>query len=267
MQAFTQFIQSEKIHWLDTFLVVLNAVIITFYNLAIFSSIPNIYSMLGIVSYGFLYFFILLEFLRFITSPKKFFHDHRNIFTLFVLGVAVSLKNPDLTILLIFSSLRTLRLINYFPKTRHLIDALFHALPGVINLIVLILVSYFVFAVLATNMYGEKVPELWGSIPQSLLSLQQIMLGDDWGNNLRATLKHYPYAWLFSTVFLVLTSFVLLNVFVGVIVDSMQAAEEGNNSDNETIALKKELSLLRKELQKLQDTCTNITVSLSKKNF
>jgi len=120
------------------------------------------------------------------------------------------------------------------------------------NLLLLILISYFIFAVLATNMYGEKVPELWGSIPQSLLSLQQIMLGDDWGNNLRATLKFYPYAWIFSSAFLIVVTFILLNVFVGVIVDAMQTAEEGDDPDSNTDALQKELQALRKDMEAIK---------------
>lgn len=239
-------------HWGDTALVVMNALVITLYNMAVFSQNPPIHQFLGQVTSIFLYILIGAEIIRLIMYGTSFLKDHRNIFVILVLGAAFILKLPELTILLLFNTLRTLRVIDLFPKTRHVIDTLFHALPGVMNLLLLIILSYFIFAVLATNLYSEYVPELWGSIPQSLLSLQQIMLGDDWGNNLRATLRFYPYAWIFSTAFLVVVTFILLNVFVGVIVDAMQTAEEGEGGPDEIDILLKEIKRLRQDITQIK---------------
>ena len=100
------------------------------------------------------------------------------------------------------------------------------------------------------------MPDLWGTIPQSMLSLQQIMLGDDWGNNLRATGKFYPYAWVFSTAFLIVVTFVLLNVFVGVIVDAMQTAEEGDDSDEKMQALQQELKSIKHDIALIKKAVT-----------
>ncbi|WP_032113031.1 ion transporter [Candidatus Paracaedibacter symbiosus] len=235
-------------HWLDTVLVTVNALVITLFNMAIFVPYPELHQFLKALIPIFLYVFVCEEMIRIIVFRGKFFKDHRNLFVVAVLVAAVSLQIPDLTILLLFNSLRALRLLSS-PKTRHVIDTLFHSIPGAMNLLLLILIAYFIFAVLATNLYGEKVPELWGTIPQSLLSLQQIMLGDDWGNNLRATLKFYPYAWIFSTAFLIVVTFILLNVFIGVIVDAMQTAEEEGDSDSDLNALKKEIKMVRKDIE------------------
>lgn len=249
MQAIRHFLNSPTMHWFDAFLVVANALVITLFNTAAFIKNPDLHANLDLLIHVFLYAFAALEIWRIAIFRADFFKDHRNIFVVLVLIAAFSFNIPDLTILLLFNSLRAFRLLDFFPKTRHVIDTLFHAIPGSINLLLLILIAYFIFAVLATNMYGEKVPELWGSISQSLLSLQQIMLGDDWGNNLRATLKFYPYAWIFSTAFLIVVTFILLNVFVGVIVDAMQTAEEGSNSESDMDALQKEIQTLRKDIE------------------
>lgn len=249
MQTIRHFFNSPTMHWFDTFLVIINALVITLFNTATFMQEPSVHANLGLLVYVFLYVFIAIEICRIVIFGANYFKDHRSIFVVLVLISTLSLNIPDLTILLLFNSLRALRLLDFFPKTRHVIDTLFHSIPGAINLLLLILIAYFIFAVLATNMYGEKVPELWGSIPQSLLSLQQIMLGDDWGNNLRATLKFYPYAWIFSSAFLIVVTFILLNVFVGVIVDAMQTAEEGGDSNSGMDALQNEIKALRQDME------------------
>lgn len=253
MQAKHHFFNSPTMHWIETILVVINAVVITLFNMSAFGSDSSLHATLGTLVYIFLGIFILIEIGRIIAFRSSFLKDHRNIFVVLVLVSALVLNIPDLTILLLFNSLRALRLLNLFPKTRHVIDTLFHAIPGSMNLLVLILISFFIFAVLATNMYGEKVPELWGNIPQSLLSLQQVMLGDNWGDNLRATLKFYPYAWVFSTAFLIIVSFILLSVFVGIIVDAMQTAQKGEDEAEDAIeVVKKELKALRKDIEAIK---------------
>lgn len=238
----------SAVHWLDTALVIINAVIVTLFNMAVFKDNLPVYEALGQLIPIFLYLFVVIEVIRVLLLKGEYFKDHRNIFVVLVLIGAFAFHIPELTILLLFNVLRTLRILALFPKTRHVIDTLFHALPGAMNLLFLILIAFVVFAVLATNLYGDKVPDLWGTIPQSLLSLQQIMLGDDWGNNLRATLKFYPYAWAFSTGFLIVVTFILLNVFVGVIVDAMQTAEEGDDSDEQMQALQQEIKSLKDDI-------------------
>lgn len=174
-----------------------------------------------------------------------------NLFSFAVLGVSFIFKAPELTVLLLFHFYRSLRIVGS-KKTRHVIDTLFHTIPGVLNLLFLICIAYFAFAVLGTYLFGAKVPHLWGTIGQSLLSLQQAMLGDDWGNNLRDTLKFYPYAWVFSTAFLIIMTFILLNVFIGVIVDAMQTAEQGEDKEEEGEGLKKEMVSLRNDIHALK---------------
>jgi len=249
--------QAESaVHWIDTILVVINAIIITLFNMAVFKETSAVHEMLGQLISVVLYVFVLIEIIQVCLLKGDYFRDHRNIFVIAILIAAFALHIPELTILLLFNVLRTFRILDLFPKTRHVIDTLFHAFPGSVNLLFLILIAFFVFAVLATNLYGEKVPDLWGTIPQSMLSLQQIMLGDDWGNNLRATGKFYPYAWVFSTAFLIVVTFVLLNVFVGVIVDAMQTAEEGDDSDEKMQSLQQEIKSIKHDIALIKKAVT-----------
>lgn len=213
-----------SMHWIDSALVLINALCISV------GLLPNLSvdqrGILAWVIYGFMVFFSLELIVRFFSLGLAFFKDHRNIFSILVLGLAFGLKMPELSILLVFRFLRAARTLHFIPKTRHIIDTLFHTLPGVINLLILILICFSVFAVLGTKLFGPEVPDLWGTVTQSMITLQQIILADDWGNNLRTTTKAYPYAWVFFTGFLILMGFILLNLFIGIIIDAMQRAQE-----------------------------------------
>lgn len=254
----SHFINTPIAHWIDTALVTINAILVCLFNMEIFEHGSEIHAFIGQAIIFFLCIFVVGELIRLYILKLDFFKDHRNIFCAAVLIVAIALRKPDLTILLLFNSFRALRLLTS-KKTRHIIDALFHAIPGALNLLILIIMAFFIFAVLGTNLFGEHVPKLWGTITQSLLSLQQIMVGDNWGSNLEETMKFYPYAWIFSTAFLILVTFILLNVFIGVIVDAMQAAAEENDAvvDDDIHALKNEISSLRKDINLIKAAVTS----------
>jgi voltage-gated sodium channel len=101
---------------------------------------------------------------------------------------------------------------------------------------------------------------LWGALPQSLISLQQMSLSDDWGTNLRATMAQYPYAWIFFQIFLIIMTYMLLNLFIGIIVDAMQSAQQGSNkSVDPNQQILKELADLKKQVALLTQSHLSIS--------
>jgi voltage-gated sodium channel len=211
-------------HWVYTFILILNSLLITVKIVPEISDEYIPYINTGII---FILIFIIGEICwRLKVEGKKFFKSYRNLYTLFVLAIVGVTGRLELTILFLLSSLKALRTIHFIPKTRHLIEALVHAIPGVANLIILICMVFFVFAVVGTNLFGEKVPQFWGTLGQALISLQQMSLADDWGIGMRATVAKYPGAWIFFEIFLILMTYILLNVFVAIIVDAVQASQE-----------------------------------------
>ncbi|MBL0942483.1 MAG: ion transporter [Alphaproteobacteria bacterium] len=218
------FLNSNLMHWIDTGLLFINLGVVALENRL--SVQGHDFILLQKALHIFVIIFIAEAAIRILVNGRQFFADHRNYFTLVVLGSCVYFNRPALTILLAFRSLRAWRTLAFIPKTRHVIDALYHAIPGVVNIIFLIVFVFTIFTILGVYLFGSQVPDLWGDYSQSFTTLQQIMLSDDWGDNLRATSKFYPHSWIFFLSFLTLITFVLLNLFIGVIVDAMQTAQE-----------------------------------------
>jgi voltage-gated sodium channel len=122
--------------------------------------------------------------------------------------------------------LRVLRLISVVPSLRNVVEAMLGALPGMGSIVLLMLLIYYVFAVMAVKLFGEVMPEQFGDLGSAALTLFQLMAMDDFGNVVRQAMEHKPLAWLFFFPFTLIATFVVLNLFIGVIVDSIQTLRE-----------------------------------------
>jgi voltage-gated sodium channel len=152
------------------------------------------------------------------------------------------------------------------------VDALFRAIPGMASIIAVLALIFYVGAVLATMLFGQFDPPLdpddnmqawFGSIGASMYTLFQIMTLESWSMGIvRPTMELYPWSWAFFVPFIVLTSFAVLNLFIGIIVDSMQRQHEAEaeasraqiraSAHEERAALAEELRGLRTEIAELR---------------
>ena len=100
---------------------------------------------------------------------------------------------------------------------------------------VIILLIFYISAVLVTNFFGSKFENWFGTIGDSMYSLFQIMTLESWSMGIvRPVMEEYPYAWAFFVPFILITTFAVLNLFIGIIVDAMQhqTIEDENKNNN-----------------------------------
>ena len=188
-----------------------------------------------------------------------FFRDGWNIFDFLVVGIALLPASGPLAVLRTLRILRVLRLMSVVPQMRTVIQALITAIPGMISIIGLITLIFYVSAVLATNFFGRSFDEWFGSVGASMYSLFQIMTLESWSMGIvRPVMVEFPHAWAFFVPFILVTSFAVINLFIGVIVDAMQTqhAEEARDIeahiDADTESLRREMAELRAEVAGLR---------------
>ncbi len=205
--------------------------------------------------------FVIELLLRFYVHRLRFFLDPWRVFDLFVVGVALIPATGGFAVLRAFRVLRILRLLSVIPSLRKVVTGLVAALPGMGSIVVLMGLVFYVFAVMATQLFGDRFPEFFGSLGAAAYSLFQIMTLESWSMGIvRPVMDVFPWAWGFFIVFIMSTTFTVLNLFIGIIVSAMQkehdelAAEERGqlHSDQEMIlqevrALRQELAQMRKE--------------------
>jgi voltage-gated sodium channel len=156
-----------------------------------------------------------------------FFRDGWNVFDFIVVGIALAPATGAFAVLRALRVLRLLRLITAVPTLQRVVNGLVASLPGMGSIVVLIALIYYVCAVIATNLYGDEFPQLFGTLPRSLFTLFTIMTLEGWVDGIvRPIMQTRPYAWLFFIPFIIGTTFMVLNLFIGVIVGAMQREHE-----------------------------------------
>lgn len=168
--------------------------------------------------------------LRLYAFRTRFLRDPWGIFDLVVIGIAWMPAAGPLSVLRALRVLRVLRLVSVMPSLRVVVEAMLAALPGMGSIVLLMTLIFYVFAVMATKLYGGVMPEQFGTLGASFFTLFQLMTLDDWANIVKPAMEHQPLAWLFFMPFILVATFVVLNLFIGVIVESIQSMREVRTS-------------------------------------
>jgi len=183
-------------------------------------------------------------------GPRGFFHEPWRVFDFIVVGIALVPATGAFSILRSLRVLRVLRLASASPRMRVVVSALLAAIPGMSSIIALLLLVFYVAAVMSTKLFGADFPDWFGSINASMYTLFQIMTLESWSMGIvRPVLEVFPYAWLFFVPFIMLATFTMLNLFIAVIVDAMQSqahvAQKEQMREIEELAEEKEQELHR----------------------
>ncbi|WP_211051180.1 ion transporter [Parasphingorhabdus halotolerans] len=166
--------------------------------------------------------FIVEIALKLIVYRLSFFKNGWNIFDFVIVGAALLPTGGSLSVLRALRILRALRLISAMPKMRKVVQGLFAAIPSMGTVIVLLGLVFYIAAVMATKMFGSEFPQWFGTIGASLYSLFQIMTLESWSMGIvRPIMEVYSWAWVFFVPFVLVTSFVVLNLFIAIIVNAM----------------------------------------------
>ena len=172
-----------------------------------------------------------------------FFRNGWNIFDFVIVGISLVPATQGLSVLRALRILRLLRVVSVAPSLRRVVEGLVTALPGM-------------GSVMATKLFGAAYPEWFGDLGRSAYSLFQIMTLESWSMGIvRPVMEQFPYAWAFFVPFIMVTTFAVVNLLVGLIVNSMQDAhhaedvEKTDNYRDEVLARLTQLEALLRDVQ------------------
>ncbi|MEC9433233.1 MAG: ion transporter [Pseudomonadota bacterium] len=165
--------------------------------------------------------------IRLYVRRAAFFRDPWRIFDLVVVGVALAPASGPLSVLRAFRILRVLRMVSVVPSMRRVVTGLLRAIPGMGSVVLLLSLIFYVFSVMATKLFGGAHPDWFGTMGESAYTLFQVMTLESWSMGIvRPVMETHPHAWLFFVPFILLTTFAVVNLFVGIMVDAMQTHHE-----------------------------------------
>jgi voltage-gated sodium channel len=160
--------------------------------------------------------------LRIYVYGWRFFTDAWSIFDLLVIGIALVPAAGPLSVLRTLRVLRVLRLVSAVPSMRRVVSGLLAAVPGMASVASLLALVIFVAGVMATKLFGAIAPVYFGDLPTTLFTLFQIMTGEAWPDIARDVMAQAPLAWIFFVIYILVSSFAVLNLFIAVVVSGME---------------------------------------------
>jgi voltage-gated sodium channel len=234
-------------------LIVVNAVIL---GLETSPTVMAAYGeTLGWLDHAILAVFVVEIASRIVVHRLAFFRDPWSLFDFVVVGIALVPATETFSVLRALRVLRVLRLITGIPTLRRVVSGLLAAMPGMVSIVFLIGILYYVFAVMATNLYGADFPNLFGTLGASLFTLFTVMTLEGWVDGVvKPIMEKHPYAWVFFITFIVVTTFMVLNLFIGVVVNAMQREHEKAEAaerEAEREMIEEETAPIRTEVKKL----------------
>jgi len=242
-------------------LIVINAIIL---GLETEASIMAAYGeILVAIDHVILGVFVIEILLRIFAHRLRFFRDPWSIFDFAVVGIALVPASGPFAVLRALRVLRVLRILTIVPSMRRVVGALLDSIPGLSSIALVLMLLYYVFAVIATKLFGANFPQWFGSIGESLYSLFQIMTLESWSMGIvRPVMEVHPNAWIFFVIFILIATFTMLNLFIAIIVNAMHSFTEEENRERQDALdetrnhieadLHQEVAALRSEIAELK---------------
>ena len=170
--------------------------------------------------------------LKLFARGGDFFRRGWNIFDFVIVGISLVPAAQGLSVLRALRILRLLRVVSVAPSLRRVVEGLVNALPGMGSVFLLMGLIFYIGSVMATKLFGSAFPEWFGTLGKSGYSLFQIMTLESWSMGIvRPVMQVYPHAWMFFVPFIMVTTFAVVNLLVGLIVNSMQDAHHEEDSE------------------------------------
>lgn len=245
------------------FLILLNSVLI---GLETFPALYDSYSSwFAILDQVLLWLFTVEIALRLMAVRPTwvFFKNGWNVFDFIIVASGHLLAGaPFVTVLRILRVLRMLRAFSVFPSLRRMVHALILTIPSLGNIMLLMGLVLYIFGVAGTVLFAEVDPVHFGSLPASLLTLFQVATLEAWASEvMRPLLEVLPWAWIYFVIFILIGTFVVINLFLGVIVNSMEKVDRMDEKavqsleaemDMNGAEIRGEITALRQEIAELK---------------
>ncbi|WP_082335725.1 ion transporter [Rheinheimera sp. KL1] len=214
--------------------------------------------------------FVLELLLRIFAYRLRFFKDPWSLFDFAVVAIALMPATGQFSVLRALRVLRVLRLLSIVPSMRRVVSALLGSLPGLGSIAMVLVLIYYVFAVIATKLFGSAFPEWFGSLGASFYTLFQVMTLESWSMGIsRPVMEQFPFAWAFFVPFILIATFTMLNLFIAIIVNTMQTFTEQEHAAEraeDKKAEQAEQQLMHQQLKEIQQELQALRSELKQRN-
>ena len=190
----------------------------------------------------------------------NFFKNGWNVFD-FVIVVVTLLPLEQSGFAAIARMLRVFRVLRLFtsrPELKAIIDMLIKAIPSIIDIVILMFIIFYIYAIIGNFYFSELPSGLWKDFLISMLTLFRVLTFEDWTDVMYEAMELHAWAWIYFVSFVIIAAFVFFNLFVAVIIGEMQKIQEKDMKDEiheDSLKLDElllEMKALREEVKSLK---------------
>lgn len=199
---------------------------------------------------------LLLRFASYGRRPQDFFTSGWNVFDLVVIGAAaLPMVREQTQLLRLLRLARIVRLLRFLPDAQMLIVTVVKSIPSVFSMMVLTLVLMFVYGMTGWSLFGEALPDEWGTIGQAMLTLFIMLTLENFPTYLEEAQAVSPYATVFFVSYIVTAAFIVFNLLIGIVLTSMEKArqQEAREHPPDDAEIFERLADMQQSLRELQD--------------
>jgi voltage-gated sodium channel len=253
------------------FIIVFNSVVM---GIETISGLPDkVVLVLGLFNNVCLWIFIIEMLLKFLAYGMDYFKDPWNWFDMVIIGTSLISALPFMAALRAFrvlrvlrslKALRSMRLVSSIHHLQIILVAIVRSVPSILWTGLLMILIYYIFALIGVNLFGQAFPDWFGTVGKAMYTLFQVMTLESWSMGIsRPVMEVYSAAWLYFVPFVLISSFIVMNVVVGIVVNSISEVtaedtkkgtdEEEEEKDTDRIkALTAEIKEMREMLARME---------------
>ncbi|HHE06006.1 MAG TPA: ion transporter, partial [Epsilonproteobacteria bacterium] len=207
-----EIVSSQTFQYFITALIIINGILL---GLATSKDLMNSYgTFIEVLDKIIIAIFTVEILMRIAVHKLNFFKDPWSLFDFFVVAISLIPASGNLSILRVLRVLRLFRLLTIVPQMKTIIAALLGVIPGILSVSLVLMLFFYVFAIMATGMFGETFPQWFGTLGESTYTLFQIMTLESWSMGIaRPVMEVHPNAWIFFVIYILIVTFVMVNLF------------------------------------------------------
>ncbi len=198
-----------------------------------------------------------------------FFKDPWNVFDFIIVSLSIIpiAFLSSIAIVRLLRVFRFLRLIGNNYNIRKILTALEGSVPAIANIVLLMGVVFYVYAIFGTQFFGDLESGLWENFSVSMLTLFRVLTFEGWADVMYEAMEVSSYAWIYFVSFIFINAFVMFNLFVAVIIDEISKIKSNNINDLLKSKPESDLELIQKELIKMNTKLAQLEAKVNKNDF
>jgi voltage-gated sodium channel len=170
---------------------------------------------------------LLIRIASYWPRPWNFFRNGWNIFDFVVVGATfVPGVAENSTLLRLARLLRVVRIVRILPDLRILLRGVWRSVPPLASIAAVTVMILFVYGMVGWILFADDLPEQWGNIGRAMLTLFVMLTLEDFPTYMNDAMEIYPWAWIYFVSFILVAAFIVLNVLIGIVLNSMEEARE-----------------------------------------